>query len=136
MLSTADGTPALRGARVPVDIGRQPGEGQGHGQQLPREAGEAELTCHVAPAMRGADKYHSGDFGQRLDEEPAAEQIAGLVGQLQLLQRLAADCVPEPIPAADHLHLDQEPPLTVPDQDHLTQGRILPLGVKPGHRRG
>jgi hypothetical protein len=74
--------------------------------------------------------------GQRLDEEPAAEQIARLVGQLQLLQRLAADRIPELIPGTDGLHLDQEPSLTVPDQDHLPQGRISPLGVEPRRGRG
>jgi hypothetical protein len=50
--------------------------------------------------MWGADEYHPAHFGHRLDEESAAEQIAGLIGQLQLLQRLVADRVPELIPAA------------------------------------
>ena len=114
MLSTADGTnPALRGARVPAEFTLQAGEGKGQGQQCPGEVGEDAPTGHEAPAMRGANEYRSSDLRQRLDEEPAAEQVASLVGQLQLVQRLVADRVPEPIPGADDLHLDQEPALAV-----------------------
>ena len=128
--------PDFRGAQISVDVGGHPREDKGQGQELPGEVGEGAPTCHVAPAMRGADEDDARHHGQWLEEESAAEQVAGLVAQLQLLQRPAADRVPELIPGADGLHLDQEPPLTVPDQDHLAQGWVLPLGVEPRNRRG
>ena len=90
MLSTAVGTnPTLAAPGFRLMSACHPGEGEGQGQQLPGEVGEDAPTGHEAPAMRGADEYHPSHFGHRLDEEPAAEQVASLVGQLQLVQRLA-----------------------------------------------
>ncbi len=50
--------------------------------------------------MRRADEHHARDLGQWLDEQPAPEQLARLVRQHQLIERLGAGRALDPIAAA------------------------------------
>ncbi len=84
----------------------------------------------------GCADEHDTRRRARVRQTSAPEQVARLVGELHLLQRLAAGRVPDPIAAADDLHLDEQAPLAVPDQHHPAQRLILGLGVEPRHRPG
>ena len=74
--------------------------------------------------------------GSGSTNKPASEEVARRVGQSELIERLAADGVPDAIAAADALHLDQQAPLAVPDQHHPAKRGILAVGVEPRHRGG
>jgi hypothetical protein len=126
---------ALDGVRISGDVGRYSGEGEGQAYELPDDVGDDTPARHEAPAMRRGDEHDARDLRQRLDEQPAPEQVAGLVGQPHLRERPAADRVPDPIPAVDRLHLDQQAPLAVPDQHHPAEGQVRAPGVELRHRR-
>ena len=137
MLSTAVGTNGVRrGVEVPAELGREARDLERHDRQPPDEIGDDPVSRDEAPAVGRRDEHDARHLGKRLDEHPAPDELARLVGEMKLVEGLPADGVPQAIAGADGLHLDQQAALAVPDEHHSAECRVLALRIHPRHRGG
>ena len=147
-----DAEAGVAGAHV-VDRRRGPAEGRDQLLVAGRRDGLGEPAEHrhrhgnepgreraqPPPGQDGAvvgrrHEHHPLDEGQGGEEHGLLEEGAGLGTDLDLLERLRADAVPELRPAVDRGHLRQQPPLAVADHHHAAERRILALGIELLHR--
>src|SRR5262245_36404234 len=68
-----------------------------------------------------------------MKDECSLQQVPRRLCQLQLLDGLPADSVPQARAWIDGRHLDDEPPLAMAHQDHLMERRIRALGIELRH---
>ena len=92
---------------------------------------EAEVRGQAA-AVRCRDEDHARNERQRLEEERALEQRAGVGSQRDLVEGPVRQVAPEGIAALDHGEAGEQPSLAVADDHHLRERGIEALGVDLG----
>ena len=137
MLSTAVGgrRRAATSFSSPVDATASPSPpNTATGKVTSRAAIAPNRPVAKGPVVGRRHEHHPPDEGQGREERRLPQEIAGLGTELDRIERLAADAVPESRPTIDCGELGQEPPLAVPDHHHAAQRRILTLGIELLHR--
>ena len=99
-------------AAVAREIHGQRGQRHRHLDEAGDPAREPEVR-QLAAAVRRRDEDHAPDEGQRLEEERALEQRAGVGRELDLVEGPGRDVAPEGVAAVDDGEPGQQPSLAV-----------------------
>src|SRR5262249_5777950 len=131
-----------------VDTTRQPAEGECHhtwitSDQILHDIDEAlgktrkasDLMGYptsrlITAAVRRSDEDDSAHERKRLEKKSAPELLPRLIPKDKIVERLSAHGIPEPCPRIDGRHLGKQSALTVPDDHHLPQCCVSPVGVE------
>src|SRR5262249_14025125 len=87
-------------------------------------------SCLITPAMRRRDEDNAAHERKWLEEKSTPELLSRLVPKNEIVERPSAYRIPESSPGIDGRHLGKQSALTVPDDHHLPQRCIGPIGIE------
>src|SRR5262245_8986118 len=84
----------------------------------------------ITSAVRRSDEDNTSHERKWLKEKSAPQLFSRLVPKNEIVERPSAYRIPEPCPRIDGRHLGKQSALTVPDDHHLPQRCIGPIGIE------
>ena len=88
-----------------------------------------ERVRKVAPVKRRRDRDHARDVGVRFKEEPFFDMTTRFVVEIEGIDRLVRDEIPDPISALLNLHPRHKAPHAVPDKDDILERGGFSVGI-------
>src|SRR5262249_48001514 len=84
----------------------------------------------IAPPVRRSNKDNAAHERKWLEKKSAPQLLPRTVPKDKIVERPFAYRIPEPITRVDGRHLGKQSALTVPDDHHLSESCVGPVGIE------